>query len=359
MQKATEPAPLLSLEQAVIVGQELTAKKNNQSKHYIYSYFDNAVRGDTIVYPGEADAVVTTPIKGAKQGLAVTMDSNLYGDIDPYTSGAYAVAESVRNVIAVGARPLALTDCLNYGNPEKPDVFFDFKEGVRGIKDAANALSFIDNEPVPIISGNVSLYNESKNGNAVIPSPVVMCVARVENYHHTLTMQLRDTDSVLVMVGKRYAEFGSTQLSSLMDVPNNKVAPQVRLEDEKNQNKVVLNAIQNRWLTACHDISSGGAWQALVEMMLGEHAKPKAGISLEIPKDTLLSEFFFSENGGYILSVPMKNLHLLQAELDQANCNWQRIGKTTNVHNFAIQYQCESTQLSANQLAQKWQQIQR
>ena len=110
--------------------------------------------------PGEADACVLAPIDGAPDGVAVTIDSNTYGTKDPYVAGAYAVAESIRNVIAVGAEPVALTDCLNYGNPENPDVFYDFNEGVRGIGDAARQLSTHD-DVVPIISGNVSFYNES------------------------------------------------------------------------------------------------------------------------------------------------------------------------------------------------------
>jgi phosphoribosylformylglycinamidine synthase len=108
------PAELQDMAMAVL------EDMNSVSKRYVYRFYDNAVRGDTVIYPGEADAVLVTPIPGSPAAVAVSMDSNVYGNDDPYLAGAAAVAESVRNVVAVGARPIALTDCLNYGNPEKP-----------------------------------------------------------------------------------------------------------------------------------------------------------------------------------------------------------------------------------------------
>ena len=107
----------------------------------MYRHFDQGVRGDTVVYPGESDAVVLTPIEDSKVAVLTSIDSNLYGELDPFSSGAYAVAESIRNIISVGGTPIALTDCLNYGNPENPAVFHDFQEGVKGISEAANHLN--------------------------------------------------------------------------------------------------------------------------------------------------------------------------------------------------------------------------
>ena len=185
----------------------LLNEKNNSSKHEIYSFFDNAVRGNTVVYPGEADAVVVLPIDGCKKAVAVSMDSNLYGESDPFTSGAAAVAESIRNVVAVGGKPIALTDCLNYGNPENPNVFFDFEKGVEGIAEAATHLGFISGEALPIISGNVSLYNESKQGRAIIPSPVLLCVGKIEDVSTVVTMQLQSPGDYLIRVGLPYSEF--------------------------------------------------------------------------------------------------------------------------------------------------------
>ena len=306
------------------VCQRFLNKKNNASKKYVYRFFDNAVRGDTVIYPGEADAVVVTPIDGCSAGLAVSMDSNLYGLIDPYVAGAYAVAESVRNVISVGAIPIALTDCLNYGNPEKESVFFDFQEGVRGIKEAAEALSFIPGEPVPIISGNVSFYNESKEGSAVTPSPVVCCIGRVDDFRSAKTMQCIDPGLHIYVVGKRYAEFAGTQIEPYCESIEY-VAPQVRLAEEKAQNQCIVAGLKEDKIETVHDISMGGVWQAVVEMLLGESGNALVGAALRIPVDVLIS-MLFSENGGYVVAI--KEQHAWEAHCAQYQVSNQYIGET-------------------------------
>ncbi len=281
---------------------KLLSLPNNCSKRYVYRFFDNAVRGDAIIYPGESDAVVTAPIEGCRTALAVSIDSNLYGHADPYISGAYAVAEAVRNVVSLGARPIAITDCLNYGNPEKPEVFFDFEEGVRGISDAANAFGFIEGEPLPVISGNVSFYNESKQGSSVIPSPVLLVAGKIDDYHKTVTMQVRQPGEKIILLGMRYAEFGGTQLGEVLDQTFS-VAPQVRYVEEDRLNKAVFELIGKQLVSACHDISAGGLWVALTEMLLGERAQHRVGAAISIPTDISIETFLFSENGGFIISV--------------------------------------------------------
>ncbi|MFC1754063.1 phosphoribosylformylglycinamidine synthase subunit PurL [Thermoproteota archaeon] len=305
----------------------LLSAHNNNSKRYIYRFYDNAVRGDTVLYPGEADSVLITPIKGCDAGLVVSIDSNLYGEVDPYTCGAAAVAEAVRNVIAVGGQPLAVTDCLNYGNPEKPDVFFDFEQGVKGISDACHAFSFIENEALPVISGNVSFYNESKQGNAVIPSPVLLVVGKVEDYHSVVTMQIKHPEQHLFLIGRRYPEFGAAQISEL--IPDlNKVAPQVRFEKEAEMNKAVFQLTQNRLVSACHDISSGGLWSCLCEMLFGERGLIHVGLDLRCPEDNELFTFLFAENAGYVISVSEENVKDVNGVLSQYGFYHSFIGKT-------------------------------
>lgn len=305
-------------------------EKNNASKRYVYRFYDNAVRGDTVIYPGEADAVVVTPIDGCDVGVAVSMDSNLYGNTDPYVSGAYAVAEAVRNVIAVGAEPLALTDCLNYGSPEQPRAFFGFQEGVRGIGDAARSLSFIEGEPIPIISGNVSFYNESKSGNAVVPSPVICAIGRVNHYEQSKTMQCFEPGKVLIMLGKRFNEFGSTQLATMFPdaVSVESAAPQVRFDDELKHNKAVYDLFQKGWIHACHDISMGGLWQTLIEMMMGERGLSQIGLDVRLPDDASMITQLFSENGGYVIAVEPEHNEEAQAYLENALCDFQVVGQT-------------------------------
>ena len=153
------------------------------SRHYIYRHYDSEVKGNAVLRPGEADACVTV-VGGTTIGIATSVDGNpFYSSLDPYLGAVHAVCESVRNVAAVGAVPVALTDCLNFGNPENPGVFGDFEETVRGIGDAARALRAPGaEEPVPIVSGNVSFYNESHSGSAVPPSPIVACYGVLEDY---------------------------------------------------------------------------------------------------------------------------------------------------------------------------------
>jgi phosphoribosylformylglycinamidine synthase subunit PurL len=302
---------------------------NNISNRNVYRFFDNAVRGDTIVYPGEADAVVVSPIEACSVGLTTSIDSNLYGEVDPYVSGAAAVAEAVRNIICVGARPIAITDCLNYGNPEKPNVFFDFEEGVKGIADACKALSFIDNEDLPIVSGNVSFYNESNQGRAVIPSPVIVAVGKIEDYKKVLTMQIRNAGETLILIGDRYSEFGGTQIRNVLKTINN-IAPQVRFKDEAKNNKQVHKLISERLITACHDISMGGLWIALLEMVLGERGLYKIGLDIDLDECMDVFTMLFSENGGYVFSVKDENLMKVQSILDNEQISYTNLGATTS-----------------------------
>jgi len=302
------------------IGQQL-----NASKRYVYRYFDNAVRGDTVVYPGEADAVVISPIPESAVGLAVTMDSNLYGAADPYVAGAGAVAESIRNLISVGATPLALTDCLNYGNPEKGPVFFDFEQGVLGIKEAAIALSFHEKDPIPIISGNVSFYNESTQGQAVVPSPVVCAIGKIDDAKRAKTAQCFTPNCDIVLVGKRYAEFSGTQLEPHLSKYDT-VAPQVRFEDEKKQNALILKLYDQHLIESCHDISSGGFWVTLIEMLLGERGQPFVGATLDITACESTLTHLFSENGGFVFST--HDLSACTTLLDQSDVWYMACGVT-------------------------------
>ncbi|RAP34973.1 phosphoribosylformylglycinamidine synthase subunit PurL [Candidatus Marinamargulisbacteria bacterium SCGC AG-439-L15] len=331
---------------------------NGVSKRYVYRFFDNAVRGDTVVYPGEADAVVVTPVPDCDTALAVSMDSNLYGNVDPYVSGAAAVAESVRNVVAVGGRPMAVTDCLNYGSPEVPEVFYDFQEGVRGIGDAARALSFIDQESLPIISGNVSFYNESTSGNAVVPSPVIVALGRLSSYKKALTMQLREADSSLILIGERFQEFGGTQVEPLIALSGASVssgAPQVRFAEEAKQNKSVHDLIEAEKIRSCHDISGGGLWQCLSEMCLGERGTARVGAVLSLPETANPLTWLFSENGGYVIEVSPQDLEAVQTALSSSDVWFYHLGHTQSERTISVsQASSDILSISLDQLKSDW-----
>lgn len=302
------------------------------SKRYVYRNYDNAVRGDTVVYPGEADAVVVTPVEGCDAALAVSIDSNTYGDQHPYLAAACAVAESVRNVVAVGARPMAVTDCLNYGNPEIPNVLWDFKEGLRGIKESAEALSFVAGDPVPIISGNVSFYNESKSGNAVVPSPVIVVTGKMPDYRQALTMQLRETDSTLIHI----------QYSGAL----------LQLDKEAAQNKAVHGLISAGRVRACHDISQGGTWQSVVEMMLGERGVLPVGVALDFTGG--FDKTLLSENGGFIIEVANDDADKILSELIIANLDARIMGVTNGTAALSLSTDNGEVQFTADELLDAW-----
>lgn len=332
---------------------DLLALPNIRSKRYVYRHFDNAVRGDTVFYPGEADSVVITPIEGSPVGVAVSIDSNLYGYYDPYMCGASAVAESVRNVVCVGGKPIALTDCLNYGNPENPSAFFDFEEGVKGIADAVTAFSFTPGEPLPIVSGNVSFYNDSKQGAAITPSPVVVVVAKIDDYHRAITMQLKSAGHTLILVGTRYPEFGGTQIGNLVNGLND-VAPQVRFEDEAKMNRAIYELIQVGALSACHDISAGGFFACLSEMVMGEKGRDKCGAEIRIPESADAFTFLFSENGGYLIEVAADQVSAVEARLQADRITFSQVGQTTKDGGIQVSYSHGQVGFSADALRGAW-----
>ncbi|RAP29840.1 phosphoribosylformylglycinamidine synthase subunit PurL [Candidatus Marinamargulisbacteria bacterium SCGC AG-343-D04] len=326
--------------------------KMNCSKRYVYRFFDNAVKGHTVVYPGESDSVVVKPIKESDVGLAVTMDSNLYGKESPYMCGAGAVAESIRNLISVGASPLTITDCLNYGNPENPDVFFDFQEGVRGISEAARALSFSE-EPIPIISGNVSFYNESKQGNAVIPSPVICALGKVDDIKTVKTAQFFEEGLDIFLIGKRYREFAGTQIEDYVEIDNH-ACPQVRFEEEKRQNKLVLDLYNQSLIESCHDISAGGVWEAIVEMVLGERGKVCVGVKLDLKACRDLVTLLFSENGGFVCATSNKEETL--KKLEKSGVFYAHLGETIEEKTIIIEHD-NIMSFSTEELSTSWNQF--
>ncbi len=348
----TEHTPEWTAAELEAACEKMVGLHNQKSKRYVYQRFDNAVRGDTILYPGEGDAVVVAPIEGCKVGAIASIDSNLYGALDPYTAGAYAVAEAIRNVIAVGGVPLAATDCLNYGNPENPDVFFDLEEGIKGIADACWKLSLVDGEPLPIVSGNVSLYNESANGTAVLPSPVIMVVGKILDYRRAVPLQLNRPDLKLILIGARYAEFGATQAAHFFNAGAG-APPQVRFEEENAANRVMINLLEDGLVDASHDISSGGLWSTLCEMVFGERGDTAVGIRLAPPANVDLATFLFSENGGYVIAISESRYTDVIQRLNASKAPFFEIGQTTTA--LTIKITNTSFEFPVSPLVEAWQ----
>ncbi|MEE9324147.1 MAG: phosphoribosylformylglycinamidine synthase subunit PurL [Dehalococcoidia bacterium] len=241
---------------------KLLSSPNIASKEWIYRQYDHHVQTNTVIPPG-ADAAVLR-IKGTKKAIALTTDGNgRYCYLDPRWGGAMAVAEAARNLVCSGAQPLAITDCLNFGNPERPDVYYQLEECILGMAEACEVLQ------IPVVSGNVSLYNETR-GQAVYPTPVIGMVGMVEDVHHICTMGFKDDGDIVLLLGAGEAEAGvssalsgSEYLELIHEVVGGR--PTIDLSLERRVQQCCLTAIEEGLLKSAHDCSDGGLAVALAE----------------------------------------------------------------------------------------------
>jgi phosphoribosylformylglycinamidine synthase len=280
----------------------LLTSVNGASRRPVWSYYDSEVQGATHLRPGEADAVVVRPVEGCPAGLAVSVDGNpWYGSLDPFRGGAHAVGEAVRNVVATGAVPLAVTDCLNYGNPEQPEVFWQFRRGVEGITEACSHLG-LDHpgEPLPVVSGNVSFYNQSAGGRGIPPSPVVACFGRLDRFTDAVDISLKGQGNPLLLVGPRRRELGGSLWQRVVAGGCGGEPPRFCGEEERRMAELVLRLIRSGAVVACHDISEGGLMLAAAEMALATRGATGLGVRLELDADPAL---LFSETPGYLLEL--------------------------------------------------------
>jgi phosphoribosylformylglycinamidine synthase len=284
-------------------------------RYPIWSYYDSEVQGATHFRPGEADACVIVPVPGCKAGLAVSGDGNpWYGRLDPYLGGAHAVGEAVRNVVATGAVPLCATDCLNYGNPEVPEVFWQFRRGVEGIADACKALGLLGDrsDPLPIVSGNVSFYNQSAQGKSIPPSPIVSVLGRLDDFTNACDISFRKPGNLLLMVGARRDELGGSLYYRACIDHNGGRIPGFRGDLEYEMAKFVLDSISRGLVESAHDISEGGLALAVAEMSLATADSTRTGVSLSIGSDAVT---LFSETPGYLLEITPENMETLNRNL--------------------------------------------
>lgn len=270
------------------------------SRAPIYSRYDGVVRGTTAMPPGYADAGVIVPIPGAPLACALAVDGNpRYGAIDPCRAAELAVCEAVRNVVAVGATPAALTDCLNFGNPERPEHFAQLVAAIDGLARAAKELG------TPFVSGNVSLYNESAAGGAIPPSPIIACIGTIADISKSATSAFKREGSPLFLVGKPQNALGGSVLSSILGIGG--ALPEIDYPSLRAQIMLVLSAFRDNAILAVHDVSDGGIAVALAEMAFGARSFATIGAKIEP-----LSRWaggaggagaYFGEAGAFIVEV--------------------------------------------------------
>jgi phosphoribosylformylglycinamidine synthase len=269
----------------------LLADPNIASKRWIHRQYDHQVMTNTAIGPGEGDAAVLR-LKGTNRGIALTTDCNgRYCYLDPFAGGAIAVAEAARNLVCVGSEPLALTDCLNFGNPEKPDVYFQLEQAIRGMAEACRVLS------IPVISGNVSLYNET-NGSAIYPTPVVGMLGALDDVRYRLEMGFRQEGDLVYLVGVEGSdgrclngEVDALGGSEYLAAIHARVAgrPRIDLDLEHRVQRVCLEAARRGLLASAHDCSEGGLAVTLAESCVaGKVGLDASGIHVRGRADSAL-----------------------------------------------------------------------
>jgi phosphoribosylformylglycinamidine synthase II len=267
----------------------LLASPNVCSREWIYRQYDHQVMLDTLVLPGSDAAVLR--IKGTPRAIAVSSDCNgRYCYLDPYVGAQIAFVEAARNVACAGGRPAAITDCLNFGNPEKPEVFWTFHESVRGLADACKAFG------VPVISGNVSFYNESF-GQPIYPTPTVGLVGVLEDASKRVTMGFKDEGDVVVLIGETEAEFGGSEYLKLVHGVVAGRPPAVDLEAERAVHEALLAAIEAGLVRSAHDCSEGGIAVTLAECCIAGGN----GATLALDDDLEPVYSLFSETQGRVV----------------------------------------------------------
>jgi phosphoribosylformylglycinamidine synthase subunit PurL len=279
------------------------------SKSWVYRQYDSTVRTGTMLRPGEADAAVVR-LRGTDRALALKTDCNgRYVHLDPRTGGRIAVAESARNVACAGGRPRAITNCLNFGNPKRPEVFFQFREAVLGMGEACRALG------TPVTGGNVSLYNESPAG-AVYPTPVVGMVGVVESLDHVTPMAFQQEGDAIVLLGEPTAEIGASEYLSRIHNIVAGAPPACDLERERALIDALLSAIAEGIVRSAHDCSDGGLAVALAECVMASRDDPMgAEVDLGAWEALPLRALLFGEAQGRVLvssAVPAQVIDIAQ-----------------------------------------------
>ncbi|MDX2266283.1 MAG: phosphoribosylformylglycinamidine synthase subunit PurL [Hyphomicrobiales bacterium] len=291
----SEDAPAMPLREALL---KLMASPHLASRRWIWEQYDHMVMGDTVVRPGGDAAVIR--VDGSRKGLALACDvTPRYCYADPYEGGKQAVAEVWRNLTAVGADPIAITNCLNFGNPERPEIMWEFAECIRGMADACRALDF------PVVSGNVSLYNET-NGVAIPPTPAIGGVGLIPDIGRIATVGFKDGETHVMRIGPREEAFGQTLYQELVTGSFSGAPPGSDLKEIRHYGEIVRELIAEGVTRTVHDVSDGGVLVALAEMALAgnrgfefqTHAavRQRAGY-------TVAYEAFAEEQGVYLIAL--------------------------------------------------------
>ena len=295
---------------------KILSDPNICSKEWIWQQYDHTVMGDTIQKPGGNSGVVK--VHGTNKAIAASVDSSaVYCWAHPLTGGKQVVAESWRNLISVGATPIAITNCLNFGSPENEDNMGEFVECVQGIGEASKYLNF------PVVSGNVSFYNQTKE-IGIKPTPSIGGVGLIKNYKKMVTMDFKEINNLVLIIGKTEGHIDQSLFARTILDEKNGPPPEVNLFNEKNNGESLLNLIEKDYVKSAHDISLGGIITAISKMSI----KGNKGIKLNKLKNLIneIDYFFAEDQGRYIIEIKPSDLKEVIKILDKNSVHHEELG---------------------------------
>ena len=297
---------------------KILSHHNYSNKSWVWEQYDHMVMTDTIQKPGGDSAVVR--YHGKNKGIAATVDCvPRYCKAHPKSGAMQAVCETWRNLISVGAQPIAITNCLNFGNPEKKEIMGQFVDSINGMKEACETLNY------PVISGNVSLYNET-NGTAIYPTPTIGGVGILKNINNMMTFNFKNTESIIAVIGETSGHLSQSAL--IYDVIGDKEGPppQINLKEEKKNGLFVSDLIKGKLVNAVHDVSHGGIIVTLAEMCMASNIGAKIKVS---GSNSDKIKYLFSEDQArYLIEISKKNLEKIKKTASTKNIKINIIGNT-------------------------------
>ncbi|MGI6358917.1 MAG: phosphoribosylformylglycinamidine synthase subunit PurL [Bacillota bacterium] len=294
---------------------QLLRSPNIAEKAWVFQQYDHMVRDNTVVPPGSDAAVLR--IKGTNKGLAMSVDCNSrYVYLDPYIGGMAAVAEAARNLVCAGAKPLAITNCLNFGSPERPEVFWQFKEAVRGMGDACRALD------TPVTGGNVSFYNET-NGQAVYPTPTVGMIGLLPDIGRRVTQGFKVSGDAIVLLGETLPEIGGSEYLAVVHGLEQGAPPRLDLSLETALQQLLLWQIATLDIHSAHDCAEGGLAVALAESAISGGLGCRVSLSSHLRPDELL---FSESQSRVVVTLPAEQAQALLSAAREAGVPAAELG---------------------------------
>ena len=321
----------------------LLTTPNLASKEWVYRQYDYLVGGNTVAAPGSDAAIIR--LKESDKGLGISVDCNSrYCALDPYRGAAIAVSESARNLAVSGAKAIALSDCLNFGNPEKPEVMWQFTQAIDGMRDACAALD------LAVVSGNVSFYNET-DGQAIPPTPTVAMVGILDKVTQHVTQWFRRSGDRIVLLGDTYEELGASEYLATIHAQERGTPPHLDLERERLLQQVCVQAAQAGLLASAHDVAEGGLAVALAESCI-TNPRQTLGARVTLEGDMRPDALLFGESQSRaLISVSPSDWPELEALLQASNLPFSVLGEVTSTDLEIVGYLTVATQ----SLRHQWQ----